>query len=216
MQTVPEPLTVPWRASPREAVLDEVARDDVHTAVWCRRLPVAVADYARRLVDEDVSLRLHGEPLPDPEGRSFLDRMPAGPGRDAFAADVAWSMRRYARVQAGRAFRAEVAAVKTDKCRRFHVDHYRLRWVCSYAGPGTEWLEDRDVVAEVLRDGPKGHQAFNRALLRCPERLRRLGPGDVLLMKGRGFPGPGFGGPLHRSPPVEATGLRRLVLTMTS
>lgn len=209
MQTPPKPT--PWRVGDKRGVLDEIADQGVHTAVWRRNLSPAVATYARSLVDRDGSLRLDVV-----EERSVLDRLPDGPGREAFAADLTRSLRLYARAVGSAAFRAELGVVKTDKCRRFHVDYYRLRWVCSYVGPGTEWLEDPDVVAEVLDDGPRDHEAFNLALMRRPERLRRLDAGHVLLMKGRGLPGPGFGGPLHRSPPIEASGQRRLVFTMTS
>lgn len=214
MQTSPE--QVRWRMGNEPCVLEEIASQGVHTVVWRRSLSPVVAAYARTLVDREVSLRIRAHGTSDLDRRSIVERLPEGPGREAFADDVAQGLGLYAQAAGTTDFQVDLDVVETDKCRRFHVDYYRLRWVCSYVGPGTEWLEDRDVAAEVLEDGPRDHEAFNLALMRNPDRLRRLGPGDVLLMKGRGFPGPGFGGPLHRSPPVEHDGLRRLVFTMTS
>src|SRR5690606_9784866 len=96
---------------------------------------------------------------------------------------------------------------------RFHVDYHALRLVCTYAGPGTEWVARDDVDRRKLAARHLELEAAHRAAGIRPTDVRRLAPGDVLLMKGKGWPG--AHGPVHRSPPVEAAGQRRLVLTLT-
>ena len=76
-----------------------------------------------------------------------------------------------------------------DSCRKFHVDAVGLRLLCTYAGPGTEWI------------APGG-------------KIRRMVAMEVAIFKGAAFPGvaPRV---LHRSPPLStgtSAGRSRLVL----
>jgi len=63
-----------------------------------------------------------------------------------------------------------------DACRKFHIDQVGFRLLCTYIGPGTEWVDDAGIV-------------------------RHMWPMEVGLFKGAKVPG---GGPrvLHRSPPL--------------
>jgi hypothetical protein len=79
--------------------------------------------------------------------------------------------------------------VINDACRKFHVDAVGLRLLCTYAGPGTEWVD-------------------------AGGKVRRLAAMEVAVFKGAAFPdeGPRV---LHRSPPLSTgtlTGQSRLVL----
>lgn len=110
--------------------------------------------------------------------------------------------------------------ISTDKCRRFHADYKHVRLLCTYVGPGTEWVEERDLDREALRhrDAPDG-STFERTNARIvPDELAiyRANPGDVLLLKGESYPGNRGRGAVHRSPPIERSGhdVRRLVLTL--
>jgi hypothetical protein len=42
-------------------------------------------------------------------------------------------------------------ALSHEMCPRFHVDRVPLRLLCTYAGPGTEWLAETDVDRALLR-----------------------------------------------------------------
>ncbi len=96
------------------------------------------------------------------------------------------------------AIRLEV--IETDACRKFHADHVTARLICSYAGPGTQWIDDRDAMALAGGADP------------ATLTVRQVATGDVALFKGRGW---SEDAPIvHRSPPVAATGKRRLVLVI--
>jgi hypothetical protein len=74
-------------------------------------------------------------------------------------------------------------------CPAFHVDHVPLRLVCTYLGPGTEYLDEAE-------GGP---------LVDCGATWRRgvvcqAVRGDVVLLKGEGWPGNERRGAAHRSP----------------
>ncbi|MEM9692786.1 MAG: DUF1826 domain-containing protein [Myxococcota bacterium] len=204
----------PPRRLPALAAIDA---DDTNFVIWRRTLASEVVTYATQLAKNKLSLR-HGtgHHLTAAE-LSARSELPPGDGREAWVADVAHALEQFSSFTGGQAFHVSIDVVTGDKCRRFHVDYYQLRWVSTYLGPTTEWVADADVVAEVFDGSIRCHDTFNRALVPDPSRVQRLSPGDVLLMKGRGWPGPqhGFGGPIHRSPPIEATGERRVVLTLT-
>lgn len=198
----------PWVQGDHAQLLSSVERDSCHTAVWRRDLAPAVLACARRLCDEGVDVTVSPEDL----GRA----LPDGPNRDLFIADVQALARRFAPL-AGEPFEVHLGTVTTDKCRKFHVDHYQLRLVTTYVGRGTEWIPEEHVQRDALAARGLGVDAFNQAVA-SPHHIRRLAVGDVLLMKGRGWkkgPQAGLGGPIHRSPPIEHEGTRRLVLTMT-
>ncbi len=109
----------------------------------------------------------------------------------ALAADIDDLVRRFSALTRRPAVRLRLEAVEGDACRRFHADYTDLRLVTTYAGPGTDI---RETPAE---DAP----------------VRRIGTGDIALSKGKLFPGepPVL---LHRSPPIEGTGERRVVLVL--
>lgn len=96
---------------------------------------------------------------------------------------------RFATLAASPLVRMRLEHVIDDSCRKFHVDAVGLRLPCTYAGPGTEWVDG----------GGK---------------IRRMTWMEVAVFKGSAFPG---AGPrvLHRSPPLSTgalAGQSRLVL----
>jgi hypothetical protein len=109
----------------------------------------------------------------------------------ALATDIDELVRRFAVLTGKPTVRLRLETVEGDACRRFHADYTDLRLVTTYAGPGTDI---RETPAE---DAP----------------VTRIGPGDIALFKGKLFPGepPVL---LHRSPPIEGTGERRVVLVL--
>ena len=89
------------------------------------------------------------------------------------------------------AVRVRLEGVTGNACRKVHADFTDLRLICTMAGPGTDYT---------LGDDPDGP-------------LQRIPAGAVALFKGHEF-GPGHNACLHRSPPIEETAERRLVLVI--
>ena len=107
------------------------------------------------------------------------------------AADIDDLVRRFAALTGRPTVRLRLETVEGDACRRFHADYTDLRLVTTYAGPGTDIRQTAAEDASVTR----------------------IGTGDIALFKGKLFPGnpPVL---LHRSPPIEGTGERRIVLVL--
>lgn len=114
--------------------------------------------------------------------------------------DVAHLAKLYGSLTGRRTVRLRLERVTDNACRRFHADHVRLRLLCTYRGPGTEWIAASDV--RLAADGALAEPE--------PAAIRRLGRFDVGLFKGTAWRG---GQPcFHRSPPVAGTGMARILL----
>jgi hypothetical protein len=110
---------------------------------------------------------------------------------EVLASDIDDLVKRFAALTGRQTVRLRLEVVEGDACRKFHADYTDLRLVTTYAGPGT------DIRQTPSEDSP----------------VTRIGTGDVALFKGKLFPGepPVL---LHRSPPIEGTGERRVVLVL--
>lgn len=85
-------------------------------------------------------------------------------------------------------------------CPKFHSDFVRLRWLCTYCGPGTEvvdegWIQ-RDPLQGATSNGLKGQFPYH-------EYSTQAEAGVVVLLKGETWPNNHGRGAVHRSPDVE-------------
>ena len=100
--------------------------------------------------------------------------------------------------------KVQILPVNGNMCRLFHEDYYRQRLLCTYLGPGTEWLDHDNVNRTGLSRGRNGN------IVKDPSRINRAKTFDVLLLQGaRSENGLGV---VHRSPPIAKTGQIRLLL----
>jgi len=105
-----------------------------------------------------------------------------------------------------REFVYRLVTIAGNECSRFHMDTTALRLICTYRGPGTEWLSNWQVDRE--------------ALARCSSNVAIAGSGEpskferfwVGVMKGDpGNHGLGF---VHRSPSVEESNEIRVLFCL--
>lgn len=191
-------------------VLTDVLHDGVNLAVWQRRLPAQIADFAEALLAQNEPLaqsitlelsRVDSEPNLTGLVAQYADL----PGQAAFLADVAWLVRAYACLLDARRIGLRLRALDKAMCPRFHVDHVPLRLITSYAGVGSEWLEEGAMPRSKL--GQPGVEPQDEAL------IQHLDAGHVALAKGEKWHGNEGRGLIHRSPQPPA-GERRLLLTL--
>lgn len=141
-------------------------------------------------------------PILDPSGRCR-----------ALRRDVGRLVRVFGALCGVNAVRVRLAVVLTQECTLFHVDNVVARLLVTYAGPGTEWLEEDGVDRNALwaPDLDADLDTRNRRVARGAP--RQAGPGDVVLMKCARWPGNERLGAVHRSPPVDGK-TPRLKLTL--
>ena len=191
-------------------VLTDVLHDGVNLAVWQRRLPAQIADFAEALLAQNeplaqsITLEL-AQPDSEPNLTGLVAQYADLPGQAAFLADVAWLVRAYACLLDARRIGLRLRALDKAMCPRFHVDHVPLRLITSYAGVGSDWLEEGAMPRSKL--GQPGVEPQDEAL------IQRLDSGHVALAKGEKWHGNEGRGLIHRSPQPPA-GERRLLLTL--
>lgn len=110
---------------------------------------------------------------------------------DALRVDIGALAQRFMDLMQVDAIRVRVEGVSTNACKKVHADYTDVRLITTYSGPGTDYAPHGDADC-------------------C---LERVPTGAVALFKGRTY-APDHPPCLHRSPPIEGSGKRRLVLVI--
>lgn len=119
--------------------------------------------------------------------------LPSGSERDMLTGDVGALALIFAKTLKVRQIRIRLDVSDEVMCPKFHVDNVPARLLCTYRGPGTEYV-------------PEGSEADRR-------RVRQVSRGAVGLFRGGAWPGLERTGLLHRSPdPATGTGPRLLLV----
>lgn len=191
-------------------VLTAILEDEVNLAVWQRLLPLHIAEFASLLLSlneplaESLCLELAGEDAePDLAGLApgFRDLE----GYEGFIADLKWLVSAFACLLGARRIGLRLRVLDKAMCPRFHVDHVPVRLITTYAGIGSEWLEEGAMERSQL--GQANAEPKDTA------QIQQLKYGEVALLKGEKWHGNEGGGLIHRSPQL-APGERRLIMTL--
>ncbi len=132
----------------------------------------------------------------------FKDKLP---DNSSLLADVTVLLKLFKNITKASSFRLMLASVTSNMCRKFHTDINKLRMLCTYVGPGTLWLPDEIVDYKALQARKEDHE-----IVIDRQNIQQVPTGDVVLLKGALYPD---ANPiLHRSPSIEESGEKRLLL----
>ncbi|MEN9579960.1 MAG: hypothetical protein RJA70_2969 [Pseudomonadota bacterium] len=192
-----------------DEVRSQLHRDEVSLVSWHRELPSdldeQLSHWAMRFpaqFDEVVCMPNYDL---SPAVRGLEE-----PARSWLMLDATILIGQLAHLSNARRLRVSLGAVRSDQCRKFHVDYLRYRLITTYVGPGTEWVPDDSVRREALDHPPDCPCDANKAIVREAAAVRHAVAGEVVVMKGDRHPN--RRGAVHRSPPIEGTGRVRVVL----
>ncbi|WP_260958405.1 DUF1826 domain-containing protein [Pseudomonas citri] len=191
-------------------VLTQILEDGTNLAVWQRQLPAHISDFATMVLSMEQSFaESQVVNLPSDDALPNLQGLAAGfgdlQGYEGFVADVAWLVGAFACLLGARRVGLRLRTLDRAMCPRFHVDHVPVRLLTTYAGPGSEWLEEGAMDRRCL--------ASAEAQPDEPRMIQQLRQADVGLLKGEKWHGNEGFGLIHRSPAL-APGERRLILTL--
>ena len=182
-----------------------------HPLILERRAPIAtISSYLERVVNQMSTLRyVLKKEFCSKATFEILDRaLPSGnvwAHKKDFIDDIIRIVEQFFQRSCNNEVTLKIEVVRTDMCRLFHIDQYRQRLLCTYMGPGTEWLDDNNVNHNGLGSG------CNSKIVKEQHKINRAQPFEVLLIEGskndRGGPGV-----VHRSPPIQHKGLTRVLL----
>ncbi len=124
---------------------------------------------------------------------------------DVLFEDISKLLKLFEKTTQASSFRFLLVTVNTNMCRKFHTDINDLRLLCTYVGQGTLWLPDDIINEKALVMG-----GDNQEIVKDEKQIQQVSTGDVVLLKGGLYPD---ANPiLHRSPTIEKTGEKRLLL----
>lgn len=191
-----------------------LGREDINLLVWRRgrqapRLDALVAAARDARAPEEPPHLLRAGTLVE-DVSAFVQAQYPDPGEAtmALAVDLFELAALLMQITGIGAVRPRLERVEHDGCRLFHVDRVPVRLLCTYCGPGTQWVPDAAADRAALGKGD------NAAICPDPASIRSIARGDVALLKGDLWPGNAGRGLIHRSPPLGRSGTRRLLLAL--
>jgi len=191
--------------------LTRIFDPEIQLAQWRRPADAVIADW----LDEHAGNLSSGlRQTLAPGQRPDLGRLQAGAGREALAADIALLAEILGELldAATIGFRLEV--VGKAMCPRLHVDRVGIRLLCTYRGPGTEWVEDASVDRRFLGAASGAQPDESSGLLLAGQRIEAIPPFAVALLKGSLWQGNDGRGIVHRSPALASNEAPRVLLAM--
>lgn len=194
--------------------LDPITRDGINLVHVARPLALDAELQPWLATTRETGWEWNGAPesLVGSTLETFLEPLPPQT-RSIARQDVPELARRIALYTHRKHVRVRFDVVRTDSCRKFHQDYVALRLLVTYAGAGTEWVENPNVVRSELGRVDVPLLEANTRIVPDPSTIKRAAVGDVLILKGASFSRNEHNGAVHRSPPIEQeAGHARLVL----
>jgi hypothetical protein len=204
----------------------------VETVYWAEGLADLVAVF-----EPEVQILVHPRP-PDPQIAAYLDlanswrlgyrrvldnaqslagsgpaapTWPDLPGREALLADIRHLSEVYRDLLDCERLGLRFESLDRAMCPGFHRDHTGIRLVCTYRGPGTEWLDDAGLDPQPC-PSPGARPSFA-----APAEASAIGRAPafaVVLLKGTLWQGNAGRGAIHRSPVPPPGGGSRYLLAL--
>lgn len=169
-------------------VLQRIADDGISLALWERTSPLRHGSLAGF---DDVRIVTTGAQVTADLTARLTNRES---WHAPLIADVAMLARHFAAILRSASIEIRLERVTGRACWKWHSDYVTARLICTYIGPGTQWLSRGCNHPPAAGDQ---HQ---------------LGTGTVGLFKGKGWAGDGA--IVHRSPPPDAADAERLLLVI--
>ncbi|NQY58873.1 DUF1826 domain-containing protein [Cognatishimia sp.] len=128
------------------------------------------------------------------EGLMPISAEADGDARSWLIQDIAALAQGFAKLMEAPYLRLRLDPIKTNACRKFHIDAVTARLVCTYRGQPTQYgIGNAEREVSEIASVPAA----------CP-----------VILRGTRWPGDAPTGLLHRSPPIEGTGETRLLLVL--
>jgi hypothetical protein len=189
-----------WRRVSAIAQLADIFDPAMQVCSWQRTIDSNLTFYATEAAGHGTQQIMEMLKTGD---RAKLADLPADEGRELLQDDVALLTEILCELVDCPCVGVRYASVENAMCPRWHVDHVPIRLLCTYAGPGTEWLDNQGVDKRKLSDPEIAAGACQRAV-----------SGEVVLLKGALWQGNTGFGAIHRSPAMAPGEQPRMLLTL--
>lgn len=199
-----ETITVPnWKVGDTLTSLNAIHHKDVNITIHDRDVS-AFSTEIIGLLEQNVEFRSSGSI------ETILKEMINILGQHQYNGiiqDIKKILRHFQKITEANSFRLLLSTVNTNMCRRFHTDINDLRLLCTYSGPGTLWLTEDNVNRKALDTC-----GDNECIVLDENKVQQAPTGAIVILKGAIYPKEGTAAVVHRSPTIEETGQKRLLL----
>ena len=192
-----------WVKGIAPEVLKNIHQNDINVAIYHRDVSVLEKEISH-LLTRDIQLDSCGniDTILDEVSKVIEQEE-----HQLILKDIQNLLELFKETTSAKGFRLVLATINSNMCRKFHMDVKDLRMLCTYSGPGTLWLTEDNIdrkALEAYRD--------NQSIVIDDNHIQQAKTGSVLMLKGTIYPKEGTKGAVHRSPTIEESGERRLLL----
>lgn len=192
-----------WERGTTYEVLENIHEVEINIALFDRDIAL-FQEEAEVLIGRDTEFRAGGEL---DSILSVIDKSADLQNCPLIKQDISTLLQMFESVSGAKDFRLLLATVRNNMCRKFHTDINDLRMLCTYAGPGTLWIREDDLESTILDSYENGDDVLIKE-----SRIQQADTGSVIILKGAIYPKEGAKAILHRSPTIEESGEKRLLL----
>lgn len=192
-----------WKIDTTPKALNYIHNEDINITIYERDIRT-LTDEIHHLLEQNIKLSLSGDV------NSILENIKKAIPPSKYGLiiqDIEKLLLLFGEVTGSTEFRLLLATINTNMCRRFHTDVNDVRMLCTYSGPGTLWLTDDNINQEALRNN-----ADNTHIVLKEKKIQKAKTGAVILLKGAMYPQEKVKAIVHRSPTIEESGEKRLLL----
>jgi hypothetical protein len=194
------PIVPTWKRVPELADLVEIFDPGVQVCSWQREIDPAIEAYLSQLQQAGEVQALE---TVCPAAQPNLGCLPEGLGRSSLIDDLSFLRDVVCELLGCGEAGLRMARVGHAMCPGWHVDHVSIRLVCTYLGPGTQWLDDQDVDRDGLQSARTRQSTYVQAI-----------PGEIVLLKGDSWQENEAFGAVHRSPELDPSASLRTLVTL--
>lgn len=181
-------------------ILSAIRDPAINIAIWQRSQPTGLESLKLDIIS-DIRFTSSIGTLPD-----TLERTMAAAGfrsriaRHSLATDILSLANHFSVAMNVVMVEIRLELITTNACHKYHADSVTARLITTYFGQGTQWLSHDDALRH--SEGSSVDSLYHHSIK----------TGEVALFKGRLWSNDAPA--IHRSPPIEGTGGRRLVLVI--
>lgn len=192
-----------WKIGTAPSVLEDIHQNNTNISIYERDIS-QLASEIEGLLNENIEVRLSGDVQ---KIMSELTQVVSPNSYSLILQDINNIMKTFSEVAGSSEFRFLLATINTNLCRRFHTDLNTLRMLCTYSGPGTLWLTNNNVNQSSLNK-----YEDNKLIVLDETKIQQAKTGALVLLKGAMYPQSEVKAIVHRSPTIEESGSKRLLL----
>ncbi|MBN2678766.1 DUF1826 domain-containing protein [Acidithiobacillus montserratensis] len=140
--------------------------------------------------------------------------LPDMPGRKFLLDDIHFLMEIYFDLTGCDGIALRLMVLDRAMCPRFHTDLTGIRLLCTWNGPGTQWLSNDYADRSKLGEGSRGLADLKSGLIRDPRGIGEVPAFAIALLKGDAWVNNAGKGIIHRSPALVGTQKMRIALSL--